>query len=71
MDQQTKGYAMTPDQIAARFGCTPEQLKAQYRANLEQTRALLAKALASGEKQRGFTADQLAANVAKLEKLAS
>lgn len=62
---------MTTDlkSLALRFGVTPEQLRQQYRANARQLRLLEAKAIESGRKVRGYTADELRTKAERIERL--
>lgn len=54
------------------FGCTEEQARAQYSANAKQLRQCeeKARALPSGKKYRGGTAEHWAEQAAKFEEIA-
>lgn len=60
----------TPAEIAARFGCTLEQARAQIRATADNLRRMETKARATGRKNGGYTADELAARAAACERAA-
>jgi hypothetical protein len=50
---------MTAEHIAKFFGCTIEQAKAQFAANALQLAAMQKKAIFTGKKVNGYTANQL------------
>ena len=56
-----------PLTIAAMFGVTPAQLAAQYGRNLASLNQSLAKAVATGKKVNGYSAQQLATAAAKIQ----
>lgn len=49
----------TVEQIAKIFGCTPAQLTSSYAKNAAQLALMLHKAVTTGKKVNGFTAEQL------------
>ena len=55
--------------LARRFGCTEQQIAENFRATLAQLRDMHAKALASGRKVRGYTAERLAALCTEREQI--
>lgn len=59
---------MNANTTAAIFGCTPEQAKVQMLRNLAGLEKMHGKALSTGKKVRGYTADMLADMIAKLRK---
>lgn len=62
---------LTTNQIATAFNCTPAQLKAQYTANANQMRSMLQRVITTGRRVNGYSADDLAARIAKFESLAA
>lgn len=58
---------MTATQFAVIVGCTTEQAVAQYTRNVVALRAMAAKAVVTGKKVNGYTAESL---LAKAEKMA-
>lgn len=61
----------TIEQTAAFYGITVERLKEQYKANAEGMQRMYNKAVSTGKKVGGFTADQLKAKVEEFKKLAA
>lgn len=51
--------AYTQEMIAKVMGCTVEQLRSQHAKNATQLALMLHKAVTSGRKVNGYTADQL------------
>ena len=51
--------AYTPEMIAKVMGCTVEQLTSQYAKNAAQLAVMLHKAVTTGRKVNGYTAEQL------------
>lgn len=56
--------------IARKLGCTVDQLRSQYRVNAAKLRGMQARAIATGEKVNGYTADRLAELAAVTEEMA-
>jgi hypothetical protein len=61
--------ATSADVVAERFGCAPAQARRQYARNAEQLRGMCERALETGRKVNGYTADELARMAAKMEDL--
>ena len=62
---------MSLTQTAVMYGITVERLKAQYLANAKGLERMYEKALKTGKKVGGYTADQLKNKVAEYYKLAA
>lgn len=60
----------TEDQLAARFGVTVQQVRAMHADNGRALRRMLAKALQTGKKVNGYSAQKLRKMVADTEMLA-
>jgi len=61
----------TIEQTAAMYGVTVEAIKAQYLANAQGIERMYNKAVDTGKKVGGFTAEQLKAKVEEFKKLAA
>lgn len=58
---------MNAQMVAARFGCTVEQARRQYRRNADQLWEMRDRALETGKKVNGYTADQLRDMAVRME----
>jgi hypothetical protein len=61
---------LTIEQTAAMFGVTVEAVKAQYAANADVLERMYNKAVSTGKKQGGLTAEQLKGKVEQYKALA-
>ena len=61
----------TIEQTAAMHGVTVEAIKAQYAANAQGMERMYNKAVSTGKKVGGFTADQLKVKIDQFKKLAA
>jgi len=59
---------MNAQTTARLFGCTPGQAEEQMRKNIAQLESMHSKALSTGKKVNGYTADALADIIRKTKK---
>lgn len=52
-------FKYTPEMVAQVMGCTVEQLRNQHARNANQLAGMLHKAVTTGKKVNGYTADEL------------
>ena len=61
----------TVEQTAAMYGVSVDTIKAQYLSNAQGMERMYNKAVATGKKVGGFTADQLKEKIEQFKKLAA
>jgi hypothetical protein len=66
-----KNITFTVEQTAKAFNVSVEAIKAQYAANAESMERMYNKAIETGKKVNGYTAEQLKAKVEEFKALAA